>query len=171
MKERWKPIPGYLNYEVSNYGQVRSVARTDAKGHKRKGKILKQYPDGYGYMQVTLYNYGKGRSAKVHQIVMKTFVGQCPKGYQVNHIDENKANNRINNLEFVTPKQNSNHGTRNERLSKAFSKPVKCIETGEIYYGIHEASKQTNISYQNIWKVCKGERKTAGGYHWEYERM
>ena len=168
MKEVWKTIPNYPNYKVSNCGRVKSVDRTDTRGRNRKGKVLKQSQDGSGYMQVTLYEDGKGKNIKVHQLVMLTFNGECGKGYQVNHIDENQKNNNLSNLEYVTPKQNSNHGTRNKRLSKAFSKQVRCIETNKTYYGIHQAEKETNISYQNIWKVCKGLRKTAGGYRWEY---
>ena len=90
------------------------------------------------------------------------------KDLQVNHCDENKQNNCLNNLEWCDAKYNNNYGTRNQRAAVAISKKVRCIETGVIYESLTEASRQTSIAVSSISECCNGKRKTAGGFHWEY---
>ena len=88
-----------------------------------------------------------------------------PNNYlEINHKDEDKANNSVTNLEWCDKKYNLNYGTR---LSK-IRKKVKCIETNEIYDSITDAAEKTSINRGHINSVCQGKRKTAGGFHWEY---
>lgn len=171
----WKAVTGYeCFYEVSTHGRVRSLERFDNNNHLVKERILKQRKTNTGYLQITLYKNGKLQRYLVHRLVAETFLGKCPKGYQVNHIDENKTNNRIDNLEYVTPKENTNYGTcikrRAEKLRNHPSKstPVICLDTGEKYASTMEAERQTGVGHGNISNVCNGMSKTAGGYRWKF---
>ena len=115
--EIWKDIPGYEGlYQVSNYGNVKSL---NYRGTKGKHKCLKQNTDKYGYKVVILANHGKYKSYKVHRLVASAFI-ENPNNYpQVNHLDENPANNNYLNLEWCTAKYNINYGTRNKRAGEA----------------------------------------------------
>lgn len=189
MREIWKPIPGYLNYKVSNLGRVKSIDRCVHKnGDFRNGHILKPIKKKRGYLEVNLSERGKRKACKIHRLVMLAFVGDCPEGIQVNHIDEDKTNNRLDNLEYVTQIENCNHGTRNERLSKILkgrkrseetrkrikasamkrAKAVMCVETKVVFPSAGIAEAATGIKKIGISHVCSGRQHTAGGYHWRY---
>lgn len=110
--ERWKAVVGYEGlYEVSDFGNVRSLKY--GKVRVLKPGVMK------GYYRVHLCKNGKRKSFLVHRLVVIMFIGDIPKGMVVNHINENKFDNRLENLEIVTVKENNNHGTRNERLAKS----------------------------------------------------
>ena len=172
--EFWKNIEDYGNgtrYQVSDLGRVRSLNYRNSG----KSKILKQYGNGTGYYQLKLTdNFGNSKSVLVHRLVATAFIENPfpDKWDQVNHIDEDKSNNCVENLEWCDQTMNHNHGTINERTSKSMtnnpkrSKQVCCIETGIIYPSINEAQRQ--IGCRNISSVCCGIRSTAGGYHWKY---
>lgn len=115
INECWKSVPGYENYEVSDLGNVRSLDYN----HTGEVKAMKPESTKQGYLRVALSKNGKTKRFSVHTLVITTFRGPIPPGMQVNHINENKKDNRLVNLEIVTAKQNSNHGTRNERVAKA----------------------------------------------------
>ena len=157
MKEIWKDIPNYDNYQASNLGNIKN---------KKTGKILKPYKNTNGYLQVELWKNNKGKKIVVHKIIANTFLSNINNLSQINHKDENKLNNNINNLEFCTAKYNANYGTRNLRLSS----PVLCIELGKKYNSIKEASKDLKIYSTGISHCCSDSKhyKTAGGYHWSY---
>lgn len=107
------PVKGYEGlYEVSNSGKVRSL---------KFGKVKELSPGGNsrGYLIVSLYKECKCKQFLVHRLVVESFIGEIPEGLIVNHKDENKQNNNVDNLEIVTQKYNLNYGTRNERLSAA----------------------------------------------------
>ena len=162
--EQWKPIKGYEElYEVSNLGRVKSLPRN---GTIKEEKILKQYVDRYGYLYVGLRNK-KVKKCKVHRLVAEAFIFNPNNLPQVNHKDENKQNNCVNNLEFCTSKYNVNYGHRAEKVSKK----VVCIKfNGEkqIFKSSTEAGKTLSIDSSSITKCCKGKRETAGGYVWRY---
>ena len=117
MEEIWKAIEGYEGkYEVSNLGRVRSLDRTIIGGAYnspmfRKGTILKPQPKGYsGYVGLRLCKDGKGENVYIHRLVAKAFIPNPDNLLDVNHKDENKKNNRADNLEWVTRKENINYG-------------------------------------------------------------
>ena len=134
--------------------------------------MLKPIVNHNGYLWVALYKDRKRKMCFVHRLVAFAFIGDLPKGYQVNHINENKTDNNIKNLEYVTPKQNVNHGTGIERKADKLRKPViQCFQNGEIankYKSLAEAEKQTGIKKTSICNNLKGLSKTAGGYVWKY---
>lgn len=122
--EEWLPVHGYEGYyEVSSFGRVRSLTyklitkRGAVKRHA--GKLLQPGRSGrYGYLTVSLNKAGRASSKLVHRLVLRAFVGACPSGQEVRHLDGNPRNNRASNLKYGTAKENSadqvRHGTRAE---------------------------------------------------------
>ena len=120
MIEEWRPVEGYEGlYEVSNTGRVRSLDRyVKGKGESyrlRKGSILSLVKSNLGYLQVSLCCNGKYKTINVHRLVAQTFILNPDNLPEVNHKDEDKTNNSIENLEWCTAKYNMNFGTRQER--------------------------------------------------------
>lgn len=110
----WEQAKGFSKYLISSDGQVYSIDRD---------KILSQYDNGCGYMQIVLRNdEGVAKSMRVHRLVFMAHKGEIPKGLEINHIDECKTNNCIGNLELVTRAQNNNYGTHNEKISKSMKR-------------------------------------------------
>ena len=120
MNEEWRPIEGYEGlYEVSNLGRVRSVDRyVKSKGESywlRKGKMLSPAKDKNGYLKVNLSCNGKNNIIRVHRLVAEAFIPAIEGLSEVNHKDEDKTNNRVENLEWCDRKYNNNYGTKIER--------------------------------------------------------
>ena len=155
--EIWKPIPNYDSYRVSNLGRVKSVDRLSSNGRKLKGEIKKS-SDARGYLHVSLCKDGKCKYFLVHRLVMLAFVGECPKGMEVNHIDENKHNNCLSNLEYITNIENCNYGTRNKRI--AISNRHK--KTKEHCENISKGRKGIIFSEQHKRNISIGKRKQCG---------
>ena len=183
MIEIWKEIKGFEGlYEVSNLGKVRSLDRLICmnNGVKRNfyGKVLKQGRLYTGYKTVWLYNNSIGikTKASVHRLVAEAFIPNPENKPQVNHIDENKTNNRVDNLEWCTAKENINYGTRNERATSKSNKKKRKqiiatnITTSEsnIYQSLSECAKTLNLDIGNISKVASGKYNRCGGYTFEY---
>lgn len=129
--ENWKTVTvdgvEYKNYEVSNLGHVRSWI--DTHGNRRSTPIIMCISEHRnGYLQVKLRNGNVIRNLYIHRLVVEAFIGRIPKGYEVNHIDEDKKNNCLSNLEIVTRKQNLNHGTRSLRAALSMSKQLHIME-------------------------------------------
>jgi hypothetical protein len=187
MEEIWKDIEGYEGlYEVSNLGRVRSLGRTimrrtrwgSVKPYTIKPRELKHKICQGGYHQVGLFDIdGVSKPFKVHRLVAQYFVPN-PEGLpEVNHKDEDKDNNRSDNLEWVTHIENCNHGTRNERSKGKRSKPVQQLDADNNivaeYPSIIEASRATGIQRTQI-RGCVHQRKdfkTAGGYRWKFKEQ
>ena len=166
--EVWKDIPGYEGlYQVSNTGKVKSM------NYRRSGvpRILTPRDNGFGYQRVRICNSDKKyRCHCVHRLVWEAFNGPIPEGLQINHKDENKSNNSLRNLEVVTPKQNTNYGTRNIRDALHKMKPIAQIDiaTGEIlkeYPSLTSAIKEYGGSVQY---AVTGRYKQAYGFKWKY---
>lgn len=172
MKEIWRDITGYEEYyQVSNYGRVRSLNRV--VGCKRiKGQFIRGYINDDGYRQVGLRKDGERKFYRVHRLVAIEFI-ENPNSYlEVNHKDEVKLNNHVDNLEWCNHEYNNNYGTKKERMSKKmqgnqnnaeYRKKVRCLNTGEVFESILAASKHHKSARRSgISCCCNGNRKTCG---------
>lgn len=164
-------------YQISNLGRVKSLPKlmTNGKGnYYRKERILKPITQDAGYFTVTLYKDRKDTMYYIHKLVAEAFIPNLNNLPIINHKDEDKHNNRVDNLEWCTDEYNLNYGIRNKSISEAMinnplqSKPVICVETGIIYPSMQEVERLLKIHNSHICDCCKGRRKRAGGYHWEY---
>lgn len=180
--ETWKDVKGYEGlYQVSDLGRIRSLGQVcNAKNNstsKKRERILVQEITAFGYCRVRLFDFeGKAKHYAVHRLVAQEFIGNT-EGFEINHKNEIKTDNRVENLEIVTKKENCNYGTRNERISKAntqnniWAKGViqkdKDGNVIAVYSSRLEAERKTGVHNRHICQCCAGERKTAKGYIWE----
>lgn len=166
--EKWLGISGYNNYLVSDKGNVFSV---------KSGKILKQSISTGGYPQVNLSENFKRKSINVHRLVAESFIKTNNNKLQVNHIDEDKTNNNVLNLEWVTPKSNCNHGERNNLIirnrkgSNAQRKVLLVLnETDSTEFeSISSLARFLNVKPASVKRVCDGHRKTLHGKQVKYK--
>lgn len=156
-KEIWRDIPNFENkYQVSNLGNIRALNYH----RENKIKILKQRVDKYGYKRVGLYQKGKYINFAVHRLVMNAFVGKSD--LTVNHIDEDKTNNRLENLEYMTIKENV-------RYSQAHKIVAINIKTGDkIYFNSTKEANGRGFNQRSVIRVLKGEYSQHKGYTFKY---
>ncbi|MDR2044884.1 MAG: NUMOD4 motif-containing HNH endonuclease [Clostridium sp.] len=174
--EIWKPIDGYEGYyEISNLGRVKSLTRS--MPHKTHGKwtikerILKQgrtVPGDKGYMGVVLHSGGgKQTMFRLHRLVAKAFVPNPGRKPEVNHIDGDTYNNRADNLEWVTPKENMAHAKTIGRLSHTeIGRSIVNLTTGEHFESAASAGRKYGVSGDAILKCLYGISKTSAGHEW-----
>lgn len=160
----WKPIQGFEKYYlVSDSGQVWSL---------RRHRALKPKIDRYGYEVVVLSVAGYSHHRTVHRLVAQAFVPNPHNLATVNHINEDKVDNRAVNLVWMSVADNDNYGTRNEKMANTKCRfPIEQIlsdGTAIQYKGVKDASRKTGINRCCIAQCCKNKRKTAGGYKWRY---
>ena len=179
--EIWKIIEEYPQYMVSTLGRVMSRQRfiTFRDGRKRyySAKIIKPTPNQAGYMIVGLYDRNqKVKLCQVSRLVATAFLNNPKNLPQVNHRDENHANNRVENLEWCTGKYNCNYGTRNERLSlQSYCKEVEQYTLDGKYVktfpSIKRAADSVGLDKSSVSLVCRGRLKQVGGYIWKYKQQ
>lgn len=174
ISEMWLPVPAYEGlYEVSNLGRVRSLPRFGTNGKCVSVDLCR------GYQRVNLWKNGVLTHKLVHRLVAEAFIPNPENKSQVNHIDGNKRNNNVCNLEWVTASENQIHARMNGlnpcvRNNSIHSKPVEMYsQEGElikVFPSAGEAERQTKISHCHISRCCAGKYgfKTAGGYVWKY---
>lgn len=172
-KEVWKDIPNYEGYyQVSNKGNIRSVDRMDCQNRFRKGKMCKKLENEDGYYKVSLSKNGIEKRFFIHRLVAMAFI-ENPNDFDcINHKDENKKNNCIENLEWCTRKYNNNYGKRNQKIveKQSIKTAMVDIKTGKIlkvFKSAKEASIYVNGDQSVICKARNGKRKTAYGFGWE----
>lgn len=188
MIEEWRDVKGWEGYyKVSNLGRIMSYdKKVKARGvgyRVIKGRILKPTPNLNGYLYISLHNKNRGIKTYVHKIVAMTFIPN-PNGLsEINHKDENKQNNCVDNLEWCTHAYNMNYGTANYRRglkfrnNKIYSKPVVqfSLEGNYLneYPSASEATRQVGNPKSNstsILGVCRGENYSAFGYLWKFKK-
>lgn len=182
MKEIWKPISGYeYDYNVSNLGNVMSTTFRNNHTSKKRNKIRKKQKTG-NYEYVCLYKNGVGKNHYIHRLVAEAFIPNPLKKLQVNHIDNNKINNNLNNLEWVTPKENIQHAHNVGAIKKRdYLNPVvaickKTLEKKHIFKNPVDASlffTDGKRRSTHITTVLSGgkHRKSAFGCYWRYARQ
>lgn len=159
----YKVIDDFNNYAVSEQGHIKNI---------KTGRILIGGTDNSGYKIVTLRKNNKNYTKTVHRLVAKAFIDNPDNLPLVNHKDENKQNNNVNNLEWCSYQYNNTYGTCLIRRSQTRSKQVCQYDLNNKLIGIFDSIKTagvaTGINRNNITNVCKGKRNTAGGYKWQY---
>ena len=164
MEEIWKTMKEHNNYEVSNYGKIKN---------KKTGRILKTTISYKGYERFIVYIDKKPKCFYIHRVVANNFLNNPNNYKEINHINENKLDNRVYNLEYCTSKYNANYGKRNEKVSKNQSK-YKIIQKDKngnilkIWDNVWDLTHQTKFRKDNISHCCRGKYKYAYGYKWEY---
>ena len=186
--ETFKDIPGYEGlYQVSDYGCVRSL-------YDGKVKYLRYAKRHDGYCKIGLYRDGKRKSLFVHRLVWEAFNGPIPDGYEIDHVNTIRGDNRLSNLRVATPKENRNNPITlvrkretNQRLAKdpkwienvregirkALNKPVLQLDkvTGEViqqWECARDVERELGINQSKISLCCHGKQNTAGGFKWEF---
>lgn len=161
MIEKWKKIRD-TNYSISNTGKVRN---------DKRNAILTPAIDKDGYERVGL---GRKPLEFVHRLVAVAFIPNPQNKTQVNHINGVKNDNRVDNLEWCTPRENQLHRYRVlkknasvEKAHEAVKQPVRCVELNTIYESVSEAAILLGVNDGSISNCIHGRRKTAGGYHWQ----
>ena len=182
MEEIWKDIAGYEGkYQVSNLGRVRSLPRTflDVNGRRQifKGCVLKRILRKNGYMVVTFYGSGKFHQMMIHRLVAGAFIPNPNNLPMINHKDEDKTNNHVDNLEWCSAQYNSTynniHYRNKEKRRKAVIQMTLDDEFVAEYESVREAERQTGFRNSNISAACRGEKKTkqSYGFHWKFKEQ
>lgn len=169
MKEIWKPIKGYEGlYEVSNLGRIKSL---NAYNHNIE-KIMSCPLHHSGYKIVSLKVNGKSKTFNIHRLVAETFI---PNPYNlpcINHINEIKTDNRIENLEWCTYKYNCNYGSRNKKIGCHSRRKVNQYDLEgnfvKTWNSISEACQQLNCFSSGIVLCCQGKHSNCKGFIWRY---
>ena len=156
MEEIWKDIEGYPNYMISSYGRVKSLNYN----HTGREEILKPKITN-GYYRIGLRKNGKRKFYQIHRLVYETFIGEIPQGIQVNHINEVKTDNRLENLNLMTPKENINWGTgiqrrAEKRKGKALSEEHK-KKLSESHKGENHPNYGKHLSEETRKKISKAQ--------------
>lgn len=179
--ETWRPVAGFEGYyEVSDRGRVRGCERTiiaDIKGRQIPRKIpqrprpVQDRPNGYKF--VALCKDGKKVMRSVHRLVAEAFIPNPEKLPEVNHRDEDKTNNNVENLEWCTSQYNNSYGTRIKRAADKRAVPIAAFSNDGTmvarFRSGADAERMTGISRFHISSCLNGKLATAGGYRWRYD--
>ena len=162
MVEIWIKIEDKPNYSVSSLGRVRN---------DKTGKMIKPRPDRNGYHRVYLFDgHGHGNEKQVHRLVCDAFYEIDGSGLDVNHLDGDKNNNFVGNLEFCTRSENLKHAYRTKLRDAPHNRcaPVRIVETGEVFGGVRECARYLKQPHSNVSKCVNGHVDTCCGYHIEF---
>lgn len=179
-EEIWRDVPGYESlYQVSSIGRVKSMERKvkHMNGYRTvREKILKPGKDRYGYLFVHFSKEGIKKTMLVHRLVCESFLNNPNNLPEVNHRNEIKTDNRLENLEYCDRRYNVNYGTGNELRSKKLkgvyntklSKKVLCVESGIVYQSSREVERKLGFNQASVQRCCVGKQKSSYGLHFEY---
>lgn len=169
-REQWRSVVGYEGwYEVSNHGRVRRM-----KSYRSTfvGRILK-LGINRGYLRVVLSRGGSIKGARVHQLVTAAFIGPCPDGKEVNHIDGDKTNNYVSNLEYLTPSENHRHAYRigthlpTRVYGRKNPRNQRILTEEEVLSIRNRIGRETQKSIGESFGVCRSTiSKIATGRSW-----
>lgn len=172
MDDKWNKVNGFPKYSVSSSGNVRNDST---------GRMKELFVDTKGYLSVDLYSHGERKRFRVSRLVGEAFIDNPESKPQINHIDGNKLNNSVSNLEWVTAQENVRHafdnglchpsrsmlGRKNPNAGR-HGKKVRIVETGEVFDSILECERAINGNNRHICDCLSGRQKTHRGLHFEY---
>lgn len=168
--EIWRPIKGHENYEVSNKGNIRSkdkIVTTKAGWtFKSSGRVLKPWKCKPGYLMVQLTN---NKREMVHRLVAKVFIPNPDNKPMINHLNGDKTDNRVENLEWVTSSENVLHAKETGLCCDRVAVEQIDINTGEVlatFKSLKEAAKAVGVDHSSLAYCVRGKYKTSGGYKW-----
>lgn len=181
--EEWRDIVNYEGiYQISSLGNLRSLDRLDAAGHKLKGKEMSLVVKTTGYVGVTLCKNGKKTNKRVHRLVAEAFIENKENKTQVNHLDGNKTNNNVSNLVWSTPSENTIHAYKNGLAKANYGPGAKAsakkrsvklkaenLKTGEIIYFDNSRLAAEGIGKPNgagNLRTASAKNGNAYGYKW-----
>ena len=165
--EIWKDIKNYEGiYQINNFGKIKSAYK---KGNNCNNKILKASYTYNGYERIGLSKNNKTKKYLVHRLVAETFIPNPNNYEQVNHKDENKQNNNINNLEWCTRSYNINYGNRNNNLNKEVWQYDLKGNFIKKWKSTMEIQRSLGYKNQSISSACRGKSRTAYNYIWKYK--
>lgn len=175
--EIWKDVVGYEGlYQVSNLGRVKSLPRIVKNGkiyRRVNERIMANLRAHNGYIKAYLKRFGKGVNKSIHRMVAEAFIPNPLNLPQVNHIDEDKTNNRVENLEWCTAKHNTCYGTRPKRIAAKNSKPVFqfSLDGGFLreFESVKVAAETLKVHPSSIYTCVQGIHSIAYGYKWAYK--
>lgn len=178
IKEEWRDIQGYDGiYQVSNLGRVKSLSRINYANHHQKERILVPVDHGKIYLFVHLSKGKKVKQTLIHRLVANAFLPNPDNKPQVNHLDEDKTNNRVDNLEWCTSQENVTYGHRIENSWKTRTKnnkrgrQVKKISLSgkvlKVYSTVTCAAEENGVTSPAIASAI-GRNGTSAGYKWRY---
>lgn len=153
-------------YFASALGEIWSYHKTTRRWHE-----LKPRKNRNGYLFFDIWQNGKGKHIYVHRAVWEAFHGLIPEGMEINHINCQRDDNRLKNLEVVTPSGNQNHSPTRERHREAMRwkmRPVLDVTTGITYESTIEAARQTGLHSGHISACCRGRLNHTGGHAFRY---
>lgn len=177
IQEEWKDIRQFSGtYQVSNLGRIRSLDRIVKNGHgwkRTRGQILKPYKTMHGYLLIKLWKNDCYKHFMVHRLVAEAFIPNPDNLPIINHKDENKSNNHVDNLEWCTKSYNALYGSCQVKLRPHKCRKVVAInknshEIVKTYNSMQEAMADTKVHSVTISATCRGIRKSAGGFIWRY---
>ena len=158
----------YEGFEVSNLGRIKSLNYRNTG----KAELMTPSENTDGYFKVNLRKNGENKTCYVHRLVAQTFIPNPENKTEINHIDEDKTNNRVDNLEWKWHKDNINHGTHNERSAKARSKPVLQFSlTGEFIREWESTMEcgRNGFNQGAVAACCRGKLLQYKGFLWMYK--
>lgn len=175
MQQIWKKHPIYQDYCGSNLGRVKSINYNHTEKEKllRKTKIIKHNKNrDYIAQQVCVYKNKKRIHYSVHRFIYQCFNGIIPQDLQIDHIDNNPSNNKLQNLQLLTSSENTKKihiDNPNYVCNNQFgNKRIICLNNHQIYNSQHEAGRKLNLDYRLINMVLKGRTKHTHGYRFRY---
>lgn len=160
MMEIWKNIENYEGlYQVSNLGNVKSLPRNTTKG-----KLLKPTKSRNGYLRVVLCKNNKKKAFLIHRLVASAFIPNEENLPQVDHRDNDKTNNKAENLQWISNVENN----RKKETGIGIPRRVQCIETGEVFESAAAAAKSVNRKPVSMNRNLRGLTQTCAGKHFKY---
>lgn len=157
MQEVWSNIQGFPNYQISNYGSVRSL---------RTRSLIRHRYNGGGYAHVTLSTYGEQHEYYVHQLVAQAFFDNYKPGMRLKHVNGDQTDCSVMNLQFLRRAEVPRY-ERSETHS-VWGRSVKIVETGEIFRTVRQCARFIGGDYSAIYGVLRGQRSVHLGYTFEY---